>query len=768
MNTRTKRNTGSLRRVLIQTLFTFFLFFSVSTGTVFAQDLGGVPTVPTPQGEVSTTQAKTLVEAPPKSDSCSIFWGNFEVGKCMVFPLMTSGGAIIATAGVWFLKFVGFIFDFLVLHTIIQFADTIGSNGIRGAINTGWSVFRDLSNILIIGMFVFIAISTILGIEEYGYKKLIARVLIVAVLINFSLLFTEMIIDGSNFTAYQFYKSIAANGNNPTDSTNSISEKFLRSMKMASIEDTYNTVKGYSAPDLSTSKDSGWAWWSAGGRAFIFGMMAFLFLVGMSFVLLYGAFLIIARAVLLILLMLTSSLAFATYLIPSYAQVGWSRWWQSLLQSAVFAPILMLSLFVSKTVISAADSVVKNSNPNATIGGVIGAVDPYSKSVSNSWSAIFVYMLGIGLLYASFKLSSTMASSFGTSFAKVGTASLGNLGSKMSGFLGRNTVGRASEKASDAALARMRRASDNGKTLQASMWRAAAKPFTAGAKSDFGTKGGPGGIVGARKKRAEEYAKRGKEYELTKGDKEKMREEARADTMKEQPHLAEEKKSADAGVAAAQTGLAEAMKSQTDAFKSSTERLQNLSGELDKMRKDAAANPMDTNKQMEVAVKTSEIEKEKSHQKAIMNDNDQRIKNARAKLQEAQDNHSAALLQIDKAAHASGRLDIDFEKTRPTGGQIGKRLAEQRSSLRAANTVRRSLGWEPPKDKLAEMVEPAAKKMDENKKTREVLDAIKKAAEGDDHGKKAEKPATKPTPAGPAAGTPAAADAAKGGGGDHP
>ena len=38
------------------------------------------------------------------------------------------------------------------------------------------------SNIVIIGMFTFIAIATILGITEYGYKKMLSRVLIVAVL----------------------------------------------------------------------------------------------------------------------------------------------------------------------------------------------------------------------------------------------------------------------------------------------------------------------------------------------------------------------------------------------------------------------------------------------------------------------------------------------------------------------------------------------------------------------------------------------------------
>ena len=102
------------------------------------------------------------------------------------------------------LSIAALLFNWLVDHTIIQFGTTY-TDAVKKAVETAWTAFRDIANILIIGIFTFIAISIILGLKEYGQKKMIAHVLIIAVLINFSLLFTKMIIDGSNYTATQVY-----------------------------------------------------------------------------------------------------------------------------------------------------------------------------------------------------------------------------------------------------------------------------------------------------------------------------------------------------------------------------------------------------------------------------------------------------------------------------------------------------------------------------------------------------------------------------------
>ena len=146
-------------------------------------------------------------------------------------------GFLPVALGGFLLNLAGNIFDYLLDHTIAQFGALLSQ--IIGGINTAWTAFRDIANIVIIGMFTFIAISLILGIKEYGERKMIARVLVVAVLINFSLLFTNLITDASNFTALQFYKAAQLQTG---DTGSGISEAFLQSMGATSVGSLYGVL----------------------------------------------------------------------------------------------------------------------------------------------------------------------------------------------------------------------------------------------------------------------------------------------------------------------------------------------------------------------------------------------------------------------------------------------------------------------------------------------------------------------------------------------
>lgn len=79
---------------------------------------------------------------------------------------------------------------------------------------TGWVVMRDLVNGVFILLVLWIALMIILNIEQYGSKKLLAKVLAVAVLINFSLAIVTAIFALSNQFALAFYNKIAAGARN--------------------------------------------------------------------------------------------------------------------------------------------------------------------------------------------------------------------------------------------------------------------------------------------------------------------------------------------------------------------------------------------------------------------------------------------------------------------------------------------------------------------------------------------------------------------------
>lgn len=343
-----------------------------------------------------TCQSDTAVPKAKDPVSCSAWTDTFNA-TCIWIAFASWLGSVLLSIGATALLIAGNIFDVLIAHIIIDFKGTLDTLGVTGAIDVGWTIFRDFANLFIIGLFVFIALSIILGVEEFGRKKLIANVLIVAVLLNFSLLFTKLIIDGSNFTAYQIYKQMGQSGTG-TATQPDISAGFLKPMGITSVWNTYDLVKEFGATTNS------------GIQAFIFGLVGGLVLLAVAAVLAYGCYIIAARGILLIVLMLTASLAFATFLHPSLqkSEYGWDVWWKTLLNNALFAPLLMIFLFISLLILKQAE---KAGGTVVNLGGTIA--DPRTLATGNGWQIILVYLLGIGLLFASLKLAGKMSGTIG-------------------------------------------------------------------------------------------------------------------------------------------------------------------------------------------------------------------------------------------------------------------------------------------------------------------------------------------------------------------
>lgn len=403
--------------ILTRSITSVVLVFVLLTSVPFAAFAQGT----------SASSTSTSLAAQPVKDNCSLFSPANFFYDCIWVPLMNWVGALFLTLGGFVLQVVGSVFDMLIDKVVVAYRQTLETLGIMDAINIGWTVFRDLSNILIIGMFVFIAINIILGLSEFGDKKLIARVLIVAVLINFSLLFTKLIIDTSNFTAYQIYKQTS--GGQTNSGGFSIAAGFLQPMGITSVWDTYKVVQANAQ--------------GAASKAFFFGFTGGILLLLVAATLLYGVVLIAARAVLFIFLMLTAPIAFATYLVPSFekSQFGWGNWWKTLINNAVFGPLLMVFLYISLLIITRAGAA-----RSQTIGSFLA--DPAQAVQNDGGTVILVYIIGIGLLFVSLRLSSQIASSVSginpitSSFLK-GALALTGVGGLAAGALGRATIGRA-------------------------------------------------------------------------------------------------------------------------------------------------------------------------------------------------------------------------------------------------------------------------------------------------------------------------------------
>ncbi len=339
------------------------------------------------------------------------FWkwnNNTNVFGSLLRPAFASIAALLIQLAVVILQIASGLFDILVMRTIIGFgaADGLLNPTVINAINVAWSAFRDLSNILIVGFFTFIAINIILGSPTFGQKRLIANVLIVAILINFSLLFTKIIIDFSNYTATQFYvasvgrASTTGAGGGAAATPQSISDRFIFLTKASSLSNAAKSI------DAVGSQSGNWF-------MLLYAIVLFGVIIGAAAVLFYGSFILVSRAILLIFLMVTAALAFTTYLMPSNSPLNqWGTWWKSLIQSAVLAPILIIFLWATLKISEGLFNINNGS-------GTLGDLAQHPETTSNI-GALFSYIIILALLFAAFKV----ASSFSMSIAGFNWASV--------------------------------------------------------------------------------------------------------------------------------------------------------------------------------------------------------------------------------------------------------------------------------------------------------------------------------------------------------
>ncbi len=226
-------------------------------------------------------------------------------------------------------------------------------------ISEAWEIVRDMSNIFFILILLYIAFQTILGLGgQNGPKKMIAQVIIMALLINFSMFFTKIVIDSSNILALVFYnklsvetttegqssprpyepstssneKDISGGMKKAFDATQLVSEDFFKEAK--SINTLGQTVNSDKVP---LSIKIGMI--VVAGTIMLFAAYAF-FVAGLCF---------LGRLIELWVLIIFSPFAFMSSIIPILSKVesiGWESWLKKLLSASFMAPIFMFFMYL--------------------------------------------------------------------------------------------------------------------------------------------------------------------------------------------------------------------------------------------------------------------------------------------------------------------------------------------------------------------------------------------------------------------------------------
>ena len=377
-------------------------------GGANVSDVGHSPVISDPAAE------GTPLSAPPNPDLGDGF------GRVMTW---------IMTLFAWLVGVAAITLDYAVYFTVVTMGEYVNN---LSAVGVTWQIMRDIGNIIIIFGFLAIGISIILNTERLGYgKKMLPMLLVSAVFLNFSLFISEAVIDTGNLFATQFYTQIKG-GTVPSrvslSQTNikneGISNKIMGQLGLQTI---------YNAGRVNTEVFKA-------GNTWVVGFMAVILFLITAFVMFSLAFMLIARFVILLLLIIIAPIGFAGLAVPKLAGAA-GQWWDELFKQTITAPVLLLLLYVALAVITDASFLTGICTGS---GGAADCTKNWAGFVEGNdltgfASMMLSFLVAMGLLLAVVILSKRLSAfgggwatkwggrlSFGaTAFALRGTAGLG-------------------------------------------------------------------------------------------------------------------------------------------------------------------------------------------------------------------------------------------------------------------------------------------------------------------------------------------------------
>ncbi len=290
----------------------------------------------------------------------------------------------------------GVFFNWVVIKTVFEFSTFFGTSA---GMLTAWGVVRDIANIGLLFGFIFMGVLLILNVEGghgghgggISAKKAIPRLIIFAVLLNFSLFASQAVIDVSNGLASSF-TTLAGQACSETAGNDACSREGIAGRVQAMA-------------GMGTVWDQGL--WKNGGADFVLLTCLSIFIIITAIVLFAAGIMLVIRVVVLSLLMVTSPIGFAGMAVPGLGGLA-KKWWSTLISQSFFAPVFLLLIFISLKL-----SETLNPNGDPLVKAFSGAD---VNGIAGDMQVIVVFAIVIGFMIASLIAASKMGA-VGASFA---------------------------------------------------------------------------------------------------------------------------------------------------------------------------------------------------------------------------------------------------------------------------------------------------------------------------------------------------------------
>lgn len=246
----------------------------------------------------------------------------------------------------------------------------------------GWLLVRDVANMFFVVVLLVIAFGTILGIEQYEWKKTMGHFIFAAIAINFSKTICGLIIDVAHVFTMTFLNAVsaAAGGN---------------LISLFNLDDMLSFIRAPgSIQDFSVDI------FIAAVTALIFSVLA-LWTVGAYMIIM------LARVLVLWVLIILSPLAYLLGAVPTLKGKA-SEWWSKFLNQVMVAPVMVFFFWLAFATLGSGDIAAGQLGLNGLTGSpqindataVIGAETP-SVSIlkAGTWENMANFFIGAGMLW---------------------------------------------------------------------------------------------------------------------------------------------------------------------------------------------------------------------------------------------------------------------------------------------------------------------------------------------------------------------------------
>lgn len=268
-------------------------------------------------------------------------------------------------------------------------------------VQSGFSIALSVANLAFVLGIIVIAIATIIRSQNYGIKKLLWKLVVAAVLVNFGLVIAAPIFGLGNSFSHYFVNCISptSGGCTGNSSVKDSYENFVTSFAGAfQPQDNFTTLNNQiSAQDKNSSELAGA--FSVKGTDFgkslvpILGIVfALINLILIAVVLGGFIILLLVRFIYISILAILMPFAWASWVFPAFGN-HWKKWWSKFLQWTFFAPIAFFFIYLAMLLMQAS---------KGTAGGIGGIPLPSCGTGGANCTAASTIFTSLSALFTGF------------------------------------------------------------------------------------------------------------------------------------------------------------------------------------------------------------------------------------------------------------------------------------------------------------------------------------------------------------------------------